>query len=463
MHSLFTRNGHLRIKKTFLASGPAAARFPKLTRSGQTAAYPGWRFGSLVPCFQVGICLVINFVFLVFAASFTHTSKGTGTLYEGDCAKVRTLDTWVHFVLNGLATALVGASNYNMQCLVAPSRSEVDRAHSKGVWLDIGVPSLRNLCHISRPRVGLWLILAISSVPLHLLWNSAVFSTTLNNSFVVIGVSNHILQNSHFDCKHASVFNNVFYSEIACEMFTSAQNPDEAATSLTRLEGNECIEQYNSAIQGKWSHLVVVLDHEIANNTSCAIEPVALNATRIFAYDSKSVIWWSWSNLNCYDKPASENIKQWFINDWGLGVPTPNTPSYSEIFVESQPQYHLISHCFAMEGPKFCKLNFSLPILVTVVISNTLKLVAMVCTLRFVQGERLMILGDAVSSFLQVPDENTAGSCLGTRESFRRRKLQLDKALPAPLYPRGVIWRKQMKLQWYQAPSRKRWSFTLAL
>ena len=55
-----------------------------------------------------------------------------------------------------------------MQCLSAPTRKEVDEAHAKGKWLDIGVPSVRNLTNIAKPRVGMWLGLALTSLPLHL-------------------------------------------------------------------------------------------------------------------------------------------------------------------------------------------------------------------------------------------------------------------------------------------------------
>lgn len=57
-----------------------------------------------------------------------------------------------------------------MQCLSAPTRKEVDKAHAKGKWLDIGVPSVRNLTNIAKPRVGMWLGLGLTSLPLHLMW-----------------------------------------------------------------------------------------------------------------------------------------------------------------------------------------------------------------------------------------------------------------------------------------------------
>ena len=68
-----------------------------------------------------------------------------GILWEGDCERVRQINVGVHLVINLLSTTMLSSSNYCMQCLSAPTRNEVDKAHAHGIWLDIGVPSLRNL------------------------------------------------------------------------------------------------------------------------------------------------------------------------------------------------------------------------------------------------------------------------------------------------------------------------------
>ena len=56
-----------------------------------------------------------------------------------------------------------------MQCLSAPTRKEVNVAHAQGKWLDIGVPSMRNLKSIAKVRLYMWLALGLSAVPLHLM------------------------------------------------------------------------------------------------------------------------------------------------------------------------------------------------------------------------------------------------------------------------------------------------------
>lgn len=58
-----------------------------------------------------------------------------------------------------------------MQLLVAPTRGEVDEAHSLKQWVHIGIPSVRNVWkrQISGIRIFCWIMLAVSSIPLHLL------------------------------------------------------------------------------------------------------------------------------------------------------------------------------------------------------------------------------------------------------------------------------------------------------
>jgi hypothetical protein len=56
-----------------------------------------------------------------------------------------------------------------MQCLSAPDRHLVNRKHAEGRWLDIGLPSFRNVIFSSGRKRRLWWLLCLSSLPLHLL------------------------------------------------------------------------------------------------------------------------------------------------------------------------------------------------------------------------------------------------------------------------------------------------------
>lgn len=127
----------------------------------------GWRFGIFNFAVWAMIVFIINLVVTIWGT--VSFKKSQGVLSTGECGRTKTLNSGLHVLINVLSTILLSGSNYCMQCLSAPTRGEVDKAHAARRWLDIGVPSVRNLRHISRQRLVLWILLAISSLPLHLL------------------------------------------------------------------------------------------------------------------------------------------------------------------------------------------------------------------------------------------------------------------------------------------------------
>ena len=61
------------------------------------------------------------------------------------------------------AFVLIAGANYISQVLVSPMREEVDAAHQQQDWLDIGIPSMRNLLRIGKGRAALAVLMVISS------------------------------------------------------------------------------------------------------------------------------------------------------------------------------------------------------------------------------------------------------------------------------------------------------------
>ena len=90
-------------------------------------------------------------------------------IYEGHCSRTAKINTGLHVLINLLSTLLLGAPNVCMQLMVAPTRDEIDKARKKHVWLDIGIPSVRNLGCIKESRLVIVIILALSSISLHFL------------------------------------------------------------------------------------------------------------------------------------------------------------------------------------------------------------------------------------------------------------------------------------------------------
>lgn len=85
-----------------------------------------------------------------------------------------------------------------MQCLPSPTRTDINRAHVCGDWVDVGVVSMRNLRRINWRRTVLWWVLALSSLPIHLLYNYSIFKTLAANEYFLMVANTDFLKGDSF-------------------------------------------------------------------------------------------------------------------------------------------------------------------------------------------------------------------------------------------------------------------------
>lgn len=71
---------------------------------------------------------------------------------------------------------MIASTNYMMQCLSAPSEEEIRRAHKNGRSPRLGLSSPLNSFYMAPSKTVLWWIMGITSIPIHLLFNSAFYS-----------------------------------------------------------------------------------------------------------------------------------------------------------------------------------------------------------------------------------------------------------------------------------------------
>ena len=142
--------------------------------------------------------LLANVVALIVLEVKYKADRGVVPMYEGGCSLVKRLDVVAHIFINILSTLLLGASNLCMQLMAAPTRKEVDKAHSSQKWLDIGVPSFRNLSRIRRSRVVMWVFLVVSSLPLHFIYNSVMSTSLPIYEIAIAAVSENFLRGAPF-------------------------------------------------------------------------------------------------------------------------------------------------------------------------------------------------------------------------------------------------------------------------
>jgi hypothetical protein len=144
----------------------------------------GWRNAAVVDtCLVWTLSIILS---IVLAIAYTHSEEGGQivVIFTATCGseKSDTANTVFHLLINILSTAILASSNFFMQVLNATTREELNDSHSKKSWLDIGVPSVRNTFRISRLKTTCWIFFFLSSIPIHLFFNNAVFAIDYRGS-----------------------------------------------------------------------------------------------------------------------------------------------------------------------------------------------------------------------------------------------------------------------------------------
>ncbi|KAI1119882.1 hypothetical protein F5Y10DRAFT_273626 [Nemania abortiva] len=156
----------------------------------------GWKKAAGVNC---TILVLLSAALIALSGiALSHGAQTALFFYSGDCnsGNATIINFALHLLINVVSTLVVSSpiqfeillrppkdstvlasSNFFMQVLNSPSRDEINRAHSRGFWLDIGVSSIRNTLNLSKFKSWCWVMLALSSIPIHLLFNSTIFRT----------------------------------------------------------------------------------------------------------------------------------------------------------------------------------------------------------------------------------------------------------------------------------------------
>lgn len=379
----------------------------------------GYRFGVLFCGGLSGTVALTNLILTIWGSKSFGVDVGIGTIQHEQCDRTKSLSLWLHLAINVLGTALLSASNYIMQCLSSPTRSDIDKAHARNTWLDIGVPSVRNLSRITRKRTAFWWLLAITSLPLHLMYNSAVFETLSTHDYQVYTVSKDFLSGAPFESQDSDDFS----PEEFTQQLNSLRDPN-SGIRLRNTTTKECISTYSDAFaNSKYKHVLAVSSLNDATNSFLD-----------FVYSGRP------------DLRQQQNL--WFCEDYedyrGYCNVAEAVDNAQTLTVAEYP----IDYCLVQEVDEECMLQFSLPIMFIVIICNLIKTACMIWV-AFEGGPRpLVTVGDAIASFLKEPDPTTKNICLADKDFFRLRKGGWQAT--------SLTWRPK-RHRWYRAASMKRW------
>ncbi|KAH6690325.1 hypothetical protein F5X68DRAFT_69103 [Plectosphaerella plurivora] len=147
----------------------------ELIGMGMRQAIRGWRGGVILNCIIAG--LIVLATVISFVVAIATERSGESRIFQGTCASTQMLSFGLHAAISLICMAILVAANYGFQILTSPTRIEVDMAHDAGRWLDIGLPSFRNMRSIARTRAIVAGVLLTSAVSVQVMYNSAFFTT----------------------------------------------------------------------------------------------------------------------------------------------------------------------------------------------------------------------------------------------------------------------------------------------
>ena len=314
------------------ASNAKSDNQPSMERPSRRrkSSLKGWRAGVAAAAATTTLAFLLNLSLTLWAVLHFGASDGIGDAYEGDCGVVNMWSTGLHLLINGLSSALFSASNYTMQCLAAPTRRECDAAHARGSWLDIGVPSVRNLFHIQRSRRVAWILLAFSSIPIHFLFNSAVFKELDNNinTYRQVFVSQEFLETETIDFDvfpkdHRPPANASAAARYVDKLLTWYSSPiasqlhavyREDASSFDRLDPQECVKMYyrnEETILSGHSHLLVVMDVTPSHGNLDVVFPYSGYTSSGYNASAEYKLWPNWTDIGLSKAEADVMPHYW--------------------------------------------------------------------------------------------------------------------------------------------------------
>ncbi|KAF2452340.1 hypothetical protein BDY21DRAFT_407015, partial [Lineolata rhizophorae] len=388
-----------------------------------------WKVG--VAAFSIaGIAILLTNIAVVVFVVLTYNKPGDQLIpvLTGSCDQTQRLNTWIHFVVNIVSTILLCGSNYYMQILSAPTRHVINREHAYRRWLDIGIPSVRNLHMIPAPRKALWGVILLVSLPLHLAYNSVFSHSWTRQAYAAALINSNFITGASFDA--GSSDNNKLFGDIQAN-----------STGYFRLSAADCVREYNHKTLLDRGNVLVVTSVPTRQPGNSILAMDDFVGVRI---EDGS---WDWMCASCdegYCYTGNEGCDLSTVIDGS----TPWTPFLYNITVD---------YCASEYRGEQCSLNFSLGFMTFVCVCNFIYVVCFMILWSASATGPLLTIGDAIKSFLDQADFTTSGICLSGKHEINQQWSGTDYS---PL--KGGIWNPRT-YYWFQACSTWRLLLCLAL
>ncbi|KAI1802808.1 hypothetical protein F4811DRAFT_563008 [Daldinia bambusicola] len=411
-----------------------------------------WRRTGLLNVALASVCVILLLVGLVISLKSPGSSLNASTIiFEGPCDKSSRTNTLLHLLLNMLSTGILASSNYFMQIVSSPSRDEIDKAHLYFYSVDVGIPSTRNFRFISFFKKSCWIILLLSSLPIHLFFNGTIFETNYQGSDWQATVATEAFtQGASYSAPGASLSftlppaylrtADLNTSNITSMLSMDTKKAAATGSNWTFMDSSTCFTEYTACKpRNQYGDVVVVIDSGTNNKEGWVREEV-FNLTEDLS------LWWNtyisrnetnslWYSTGC---TTSRTLDRTTENScdytcWNTLFPTGptsygihGTSPYNWTFFWNVSHFSpekdygfnrnfsrtAVKYCLAEPRSRACKVGISNVLLMLVIVCTIIKVIQCSIIIWKLPQQSLVTPGDAIASFITEPDPCTIG--LGT-------------------------------------------------
>ena len=411
----------------------------------------GWR-GSAVLLSILSASTTVLLTILLFLSVFklgsgSSSFSGTSLLFSGECSQASRLTTLLHLAINIIASIILASSNFFMQVLVAPTRKDVDKAHARGRWLEIGVQSWRNIRFLPAANTIFWLILAFTTIPLHLIFNSTVIETKGSTNFLFVISTESFTKGADSNGSLPLVGRAGDLLQPFSDEVNTLQNISKSITTGTweKLNLQDCYQRYNTttSVLTTYRHAVMVVSNQnetLDQTIDWSPAEVYLNVSKEAPADLaniRSPIWdvEEFARTDSYVNAATDSATQNLLGEsldylLSMNLQTglfemrvAGTDNYSS-FLQAEYLYMKAYYCLSEPYVVPCKVDIDNQLLGLVCLIGFIKtLLCAIILLRWKHQNPFMTLGDAIESFINIPDQTTIGMCSHSRNDFIHRNV----------------------------------------
>ncbi|KAF2112162.1 hypothetical protein BDV96DRAFT_581263 [Lophiotrema nucula] len=349
------------------------------------------------------------------------------------------MTTLFHVFINIMSTLLLSASNYTMQVLSAPTRTACVKAHRDNRWLDVGIPSFRNLGYITMKKRLLWALLFSSSIPLHLFWNAGIFQVVADRLYDVELIA----------------YESSRWEELSQTVGVKYVTNQE----FKKIYGQRYVSEFGDVsliVKGLGVTIDVYSMQEFIDNGFSPGPNITLPIGLRPDFDRHSMFN-DLSDTGYIDAQyISQNVSHvpFGMANSTIGNGTDGPGGDIILWIQGG---------FARQFDGGSKIQISLAFMLIVIVCNVGKLVAMSFTLFDGSEAPLVTVGDAISAFMTEADPYTNGHCTYSKDEFLWRSKTPEKQNRIPAHLKDErdtkwkgIWLSERK-SYIQTVSRPIW------